>query len=725
LTSIHKLRSVLGLKGRLSLSRGFVRRHLWFGPVVALVALVFAGTWVRSRMEGAIQLQTESQLRALLDADVTALELWLRSQEANTITAAQAPRVRQTVLDLVRLAQAGEATGATLLQAPEAGELKSALKPWLDAHHYAGYVVLDRQTRIVASKSDNLVGQESLAGYGDFVEAVLSGRALVSRPFPSIAPVIDEWGRLSVGVPTMFAAAPVRNDDGAAVAVLALRILPDQEFTRILNVARPGQSGETYAFDRQGVLLSRSRFEDQLKQIGLLPDKPDSRSVLALEIRDPLVDLTTGATPALRRSELPLTRPVKDAVAGHSGVDVQGYRDYRGVVSIAAWKWLPDYGFGVVTEIDKSEMFGPVAILRTAFWTLFGLLLAAALSLLGLTLLAGRLERRVREAVIAAGRLGQYALEEKIGEGGMGSVYRGRHAMLRRPTAIKLLEPSKTTDVAIERFEREVQLTSQLNHPNTITIYDYGRTEEGVFYYAMEYLDGLSLQLLVDCFGPQPDGRVIQILLQVCGSLTEAHTVGLIHRDIKPANIMLTRRGGVRDYVKLLDFGLVKAVDSQKMRALTAADSITGTPLYMSPESIEDANRSDCRSDLYSLGAVGYFLLTGHAVFDATSVLEIIRHHLSSTPVSPSERAGRPVARDLEQLIMACLAKSPEQRPQTAAKLAEALGRCVPLTPWTPADAERWWQAYESPREEDATGAVTKQIDLSATAEHPGLHREP
>ena len=246
----------------------------------------------------------------------------------------------------------------------------------------------------------------------------------------------------------------------------------------------------------------------------------------------------------------------------------------------------------MATEVDKAEAFRPLYILRAAFWTLFGLLAAVALLLLGVTLMARRIERRMRDAVIAAGKLGQYALEEKIGEGGMGSVYRGRHAMLRRPTAIKLLEPSKTTDVSIERFEREVQHTSQLNHPNTITIYDYGRTDEGVFYYAMEYLQGMSLQSLVEDFGPQPDGRVIHILLQVCGSLVEAHSQGLIHRDIKPANIMLTERGGVRDFVKLLDFGLVKAVDTRKQRSLTAADAITGTPLYLPPETHSRRRRS-------------------------------------------------------------------------------------------------------------------------------------
>jgi serine/threonine protein kinase len=321
----------------------------------------------------------------------------------------------------------------------------------------------------------------------------------------------------------------------------------------------------------------------------------------------------------------------------------------------------------------------------------------------------------MRQAVIEAGQLGQYAIQEKIGEGGMGMVYRAQHAMLRRPTAVKMLDPSRTTEMSIARFEREVQLTSQLNHPNTITIYDYGRTPEGVFYYAMEYIAGFSLQTLVERFGPLPDGRVVHILAQLCGSLCEAHSLGLIHRDIKPANIMLTQRGGVHDFVKLLDFGLVKAVDSRQQRTLTMADSLTGTPLYMSPESIQNADRADGRSDLYSLGAVAYFLLTGQVVFDAASLMDIIQQHLDAKPALPTERLGEPISPDLEQVIMACLAKSPEDRPQTASQLGEALARCAPLHPWTAADADRWWKEHFSSGPFEQTIAITEAVDGSAT----------
>ncbi len=322
-----------------------------------------------------------------------------------------------------------------------------------------------------------------------------------------------------------------------------------------------------------------------------------------------------------------------------------------------------------------------------------GLLLSALAALaLGALQTIRQLQERVQEAL----KLGQYTLVEKIGEGGMGSVYKARHAMLRRPTAVKLLPPSKSNRALLERFEREVQLTSQLTHPNTIAIYDYGRTPDGIFYYVMEYVDGISLDRLVETYGPLEASRTVALLRQVCASLAEAHDVGLIHRDIKPANLMLCIRGGVYDFVKVLDFGLVKELGDGASEA-SRPDVIMGTPLYMAPEAISAPQSIGPRSDLYALGGVAYFLLTGAPVFEDDNVIELVGHHLRSEPLPPSRKTEVPIPDRLEALILACLAKDPAQRPASARALLEALDSSI-APAWTQERARDWWSIHEPAR---------------------------
>ena len=303
------------------------------------------------------------------------------------------------------------------------------------------------------------------------------------------------------------------------------------------------------------------------------------------------------------------------------------------------------------------------------------------------------LEQKVREAR----QLGQYTLDERLGAGGMGVVYRASHAMLRRATAVKVLPPEKMGRENVLRFEREVQLTSQLTHPNTISIYDYGRTPDGLFYYAMEYLDGITLTDLVEAAGPLPPGRVAWLMRQVCGSIDEAHRIGLIHRDIKPDNIMVCDRGGVCDLVKVLDFGLVKelqAAGGGGGATQSQMEGGVGTPLYMSPEAITSPRSIGIASDLYSLGAVGYFLVAGRHVFEGRSLVEICAHHLATVPQPPSRVLGRAVPAELEAVLLSCLAKDPAQRPATAGAVERTLAAVLAAHPWTQEDARAWWSAH-------------------------------
>jgi hypothetical protein len=635
--------------------------------------------------------QRATELNAMVDASASAVRVWTGEQRINVELIAADEQLRLTVPELLRLADDGASAQRQLVQAKAQESLRARLKQPLETTGYAGYFVVSPKGTVVAADQDPPIGK-ALADYRKAVfDQALAGKTLVSRPFRSPLLLNDEKHELRANLPTMFTIGPVADAEGKPMAALGLRIRPEAHFTRILQVVRFGESGETYAFDKNGLLLSQSRFDDDLKQLGLLADLPDSRSILTLEIRDPQVNMAQGERPRLRRAEQPLTRLAADAVEGKDGYDAEGYRDYRGVPSVGAWRWLPEYEFGIATEVDVAEAFKPVYILQRAFWMLMVLLALCAVGIFVAMLFMARQQRALQQATLAAKHLGQYALEEKLGAGGMGTVYKARHAMLRRPTAVKLLDVDKMSDAAITRFEREVQLTSSLTHPNTVAVFDYGRTPDGIFYYAMEYLEGMNLDDLIKRFGPMPEARVVFILQQVCGSLAEAHADGLVHRDIKPANIFLTRRGGVQDFVKVLDFGLAKALDGQDKANVTNPNALMGTPLYLSPEAVNQPDSVDGRSDVYAVGAVGYFLLTGSPVFTGATVMEICMKHAKSAPEPPSIRTGKPVSPALEALLLRCLAKSPLDRPRDAAELLLELEACKVEGTWTAANAATWW----------------------------------
>ena len=332
-------------------------------------------------------------------------------------------------------------------------------------------------------------------------------------------------------------------------------------------------------------------------------------------------------------------------------------------------------------QTAMPPQYRTVPIVNAAVWAACTVAVSTACS----SVIYG-LRQKVRDAI----RLGQYTLERKIGQGGMGVVFRARHALLRRPTAVKVLSADRVGEAMLERFEREVQLTAKLSHPNIVSIYDYGRSDDGTFYYAMEFLDGIDLEHLVELSGPQPPGRVIWILKQASEALAEAHAVRLIHRDIKPANMILSERASLGDVLKLVDFGLVKDLATGASAAASREQELRGTPLYMSPEAVLAPHSVGPASDLYALGAVGYFLLTGVPVFDGANAFTVLGKHAHAAPVPPSERADA-VPKSLEAVILRCLEKEPASRYPDASALRDALDACDDVAPWTQSQAKAWW----------------------------------
>jgi serine/threonine-protein kinase len=362
---------------------------------------------------------------------------------------------------------------------------------------------------------------------------------------------------------------------------------------------------------------------------------------------------------------------------------------------VAAGLWL---GINVKQEVPNAA-FVVGAILFSA--------IAVVLATTGSSIIYD-LRHKVSEAM----RLGQYMLDRRIGAGGNGEVYRAHHAMLRRDTAIKLLLPDKVGAENLDRFEREVQMMSRLTHPNTVSVFDYGRSAEGILYYAMEYLPGIDLEKLVRFQGRQPANRVIDIMIQVCGALQEAHDLGLIHRDIKPGNIILCERGGMPDVAKVVDYGLVKELTRDTS---ASGQAIPGTPGYVAPEALTDPDAVGPAVDLYALGAVGYFLLTGRQVFAGKTAVDVMLQHVKEQPERPSVVAPIHVSRELENAIMRCLAKQPGDRFASAHALAEALEVVPRARDWDREEARRWWRDFRAKQSSPATSdtpTLTITVDI-------------
>ena len=442
----------------------------------------------------------------ILEAAATALEIWLENEKATLQSWSAEWRLRELVARLAQIATSKPDPKQALLAASELAELRTMLEAASNEDDL-GFAVADRNGLLLATHRDQTVGQQLTPTGVSLVIPIFRGEAVVSRPY-RLGDLL-RGGDVPVEAPIMVVGVPIRDAKDRVVACLLRRLRLEKDFTRILAAARPGTSGDTYAFDENGVMLTETRHVEQLRAIGLLPSSADS-SILQVRIRDPGTDLTTTPGDQVSPETHPFTTLLAQAIREQEGVQVilDPYRDYRGIPVVGAYKWLPAYGFGIATEVNADEAFVLLRPVRSSFLVLLAALLTFTLMLLGFSYFAQRLRREIREIQ----RLGRYTLERKIGEGGMGQVYLAHHALLRRPTAIKLIQASEVNTAALLRFEREAQLTSRLTHPNTIEIYDYGRTQEGILYYVMEYLPGLNLTRLIQMEGPIGPARVIYIL---------------------------------------------------------------------------------------------------------------------------------------------------------------------------------------------------------------------
>ena len=686
----------------------------WFGTrkarliwtLVAATTLIVIGYVTHARIKNAILGVRETELSTVLDSAAQSLELWIGDQKAQLDFLTGDSAFVDSALELLATADQGADKIEAWNRSPLRDELLEKERFFMAITGAAGFAIISDRGELVFTSSEldtGLVLTEKVSGQ---FSAALRGDKVFVRPHRFDDLVEREAG----GTMYSLVLGPLRDEESRVAAVIANvhRAFGPGSISNILEVSRLGETGETYALDADGLMLSASRFTEELRRSGHVPTVEDegreweATAQLNVQVRDPGGDLIRGHDPELELAARPLTRLAALAIAARTksdpgalqGVLLEPYRNYRGAEVIGAWRWLAEHGFAVATEMEAEEALAPLVYVEITFGALLALLTVLVAAALVSTFSAARLRNRVRELK----ELGPYQLGKPIAEGGMGIVYSAEHALLRRRTAVKVLS-GEVSKQSIARFEREVSLASSLTHPNTIEIYDYGRTPEGVFYCAMEFVEGPTLSALVTSFGPPSPERVVYILKQACASLGEAHREGLVHRDIKPQNIMLCTRGGEHDVVKVLDFGLAKDVASADSGELSRGIHIGGTPLYMAPERLTSPKLLDARVDIYSLGCVAYYLLSGKPVFEPIDDLDLLDKIVNAEPRPLHEICSQPVPEALAQLVTDCLEKDSQDRPPSVFAILDRLESLDGVGQWAQEDAAQWWkQAYSNPR---------------------------
>jgi tRNA A-37 threonylcarbamoyl transferase component Bud32 len=671
---------------------------LWTLPFS--VGIITLGGWFYSQINQAFNQRVVDQLELGLNAEVNAVELWIGQQKLEAEQQVLNPAMQAAALELIQLAQVEPFDKKALANAPARAQLYYELEPYFQRPQIAFATLLDPTgVHLAESGPDHQenIGTTLNRQAREWIKPTLErGETIFIPPFipPDVMDDLPEW--VDERMPSYLAVAtPLRDQAGNIAAVMVFGSQGHEVFSQLFEMANIGKTAEAYAFNRDGRMLSRSRFNRLLIEAQPSLPKINSSRELFLQVRNPGGNLLSDFQPEGDSTAWPLTLLAETALNHQldhtevtTGTLLTPYLNYRGARVVGAWTWLPDYGLGVAFEIEAQEVYGPLRLINTALLGIAGVTLLGIVWAAWSALTASKLNHQSTKAQ----QMGRYKLIKKIDEGGMGEVYLSRHALLKRPTAIKILKGNNLSKEIVARFNREVQIASQIDHPNIIDIFDFGYTPEGTFYYVMEYIDGFNLAELVAMEGPLPPTRVIHILLRICDALDEAHHAGLIHRDIKPSNIMVYRRGRLADAVKLLDFGLAKSLNPEESLDETHPFYRAGTPRYMAPERWSDRQKVDVRSDIYSIGALAYYLLSGQAPFQGVDVTDLLYQVMRETPKPLSDLSLSPLPEALDSLVMRCLAKDPEHRPQALSVLLSTLEHLQTIYPWSQEDAMAWWE---------------------------------
>ena len=662
--------------------------------IVFVVATFLAvlGLWSYYAINSTLLDKISLELTTVQNGTVSSLNIWIDQQFKDTRDMASDPQIVKYTEEVLRINSENPEDYALLIRSTAYQKLKQ----WI-LTFWSQFSIGNREGIFLVNENDVFTGlRTGDKGFGLVLKA-LKGEEVLIPPIGIEETYIYEGNPIPSEreSPGLGFLAPIKNNNGYVIAVIEKIVRTHKEFSKLMTVGFFGRTGETYMINTDAKVVTDSRYIDKLKQARLIPSNSTiEHSIGSFSLRDPGGDLLSGYKPDIPFVNWPYTKIVTEVISHlrdnpdeeGSSIILEPYRNHLGKMVIGIWRWIPDYELGVVTEIEEEEALEVLWYLESMFLLIFVVLGIATVVGLFSTTYTVRLRREVK----LGQKLGQYTIIKSLGEGGLGQVYLARHAMLKRPTAIKILKSSLISAEMNQRFEREVQAASQLTHPNTIQIFDYGQTSQGIFYYVMEYVEGPTLRDLVKKEGPIVIPRVIYILEQVSASLKEAHQIGLVHRDIKPLNIMLCTRGGQSDVVKVLDFGLVKNIQDPEVTRLTKPFTFAGTALYTAPEQIKDSQNIDVHSDIYSLGAVGYYLITGQHIFDTHDDLDILYKVVNESPIPFSEEIMGKTPEGLLQLIMDCLAKDPAQRPLSISDFQQKLSSIPLKEKWVPESNDIW-----------------------------------
>lgn len=635
----------------------FTRRNTLIAILVALVAAA-AAIWAFLSVQTTVREARRQYLGGLLATQAELVQFWISARKEDARQWAEDAELRRLVRELI--AQARNKPAARRLH----GELLKRLAPALEERNLALANVVGPDGVLLASLVPEYTGRQLAPAFRERLAPVFRGQQVFIGPTLE-AERLPGPGVVQPEAAIAWATAPIRDAAGNVMAVLCLGRYAAKGFARRLEVTRPGATGEAYAFDSSGRMLSNSRFEDRLRARGLLEAGQTALGRILLHAPDASQGIRSGVS---RPTEL-VARALQAGLAPASekkGILLTPYPNYLGDPVIGAWQWLDEYRFGLAVEIGGAEAYKTIAILNTQ---LVVMVLTLAVALFLGPMLPGILWRRV--VPVKSGQIvGAYRLERKIGEGGMAEVFLGTHERLGRPAAVKILKGG-LQEAMQQRFEREARLLASLRHPDIAAVFEIGSVEDGRPYYAMEHFDGEPLDRVVARDGPLAEDTACEVLIRLCGILQYACDRGVLHRDVKPENLLLSLDAQGVPALKLVDFGLAKALDPAEHDQLTLEVSLLGTLGYLAPERIRDPADVDIRGEVYAVGALGYFLLTGEGWLPSLE---------SAAPEeAPLVGTRRPLATPgLEAVIAKALRHRKSARWESCRAMAEALAGCRP-----------------------------------------------